>query len=263
MDAHEPSAAPPAKPKSANLSRAIGMTMAGLGVVLAFCSAMVGNSRNSMISTMVKQTDASNKYLTVATKYRLIESQLQEMHALLPTDAEAMKKAEQEFDALEERARRTPNEPVLKGIHLETAQILNGAIPTRADVLRFADMVETYAAEKEAARERAESFDGKVEAYEESTEHYELAQVMAEIGIVLASVALLLSQRLIWIVALLIGMGSLGTIGWTTVGSKKQLAAAEATISNAEARFQKASQEKADEQFDAKLEEDVETMPKW
>jgi len=261
--AHEAHAGGHEKAGGASLSKMIGMTMAGLGVILAFCSAMVGGARSSMIATMVKQTDASNKYLTIATKYRLIESQLQEMHALLPTDSTGMKKAEGTLTQLEKQAGKSPNGTVIKAIHLQTAQVLSGAIPTRSDVLRFADMVETYGKEKEAAQERAESFDPRVEAYTESAEHYEWAQLMAEFGIVLASVALLFANRILWGVSLVFGLGSLSTIVWTTTSAHAALNRAEARINDAEDAYKKAAQDKADGEFDEKLVEEVEHLPKW
>src|SRR5882724_1268034 len=55
----------------------IGVTMAIIGALIAFCSAMVGSERNELTRTMMDQTQAYTNYTAAATKFRLIMLELE------------------------------------------------------------------------------------------------------------------------------------------------------------------------------------------
>ncbi len=52
------------------LSTYTGMTMAVLGVLLAFASAKVGGERTELVKSMVEQQDAHMRYITQDIKHR-------------------------------------------------------------------------------------------------------------------------------------------------------------------------------------------------
>src|SRR4051812_24778732 len=56
----------------ASLGRNIGMTMAVLGVLLAFSSAMVGGQRTEFVGVMIEHTNATGQFQAVATKHRVL-----------------------------------------------------------------------------------------------------------------------------------------------------------------------------------------------
>ena len=62
----------------------VGLTIATLGVMLAFCSAMVSGQRTELIAAMVEQASTSAKYQALSTKYRVLIAQLEQLHALSP-----------------------------------------------------------------------------------------------------------------------------------------------------------------------------------
>jgi hypothetical protein len=185
-----------------NIGKFIGMTMAVLGVMLALSSALLGGSRNKLVTTMVEQNTTAGRYQAVSMKHRTLVAQLQQLHALLPAD---FQKAEKEIDGL-----ATAADPAqlaaIKVMRLETAKILNTVTPTGSDVLRFVELVRDYAVEKEKAEKWAESYEDLARVYEEAGEHYEWGQLCAEFGIVLASIALLLQARPAWFGS--VGFGS-------------------------------------------------------
>src|ERR1700733_13180482 len=71
--------------------KAIGITMAMLGVMLAFCAAMVGSARTELIATMVEQSNRFSLYQAESMKFRVMEADVEMLHALTPTRAEVEK----------------------------------------------------------------------------------------------------------------------------------------------------------------------------
>src|SRR5262245_49555311 len=53
-------------------NKLFGVTMALTGVLIAFCSAMVGSERNELTRTMIEQTQAHSDYTAASTKLRLV-----------------------------------------------------------------------------------------------------------------------------------------------------------------------------------------------
>jgi hypothetical protein len=168
--------------KKSNFGMFVGITMAILGVLLAFCAARVGAERTELVQGLVNQQNAHAKYQAQDVKHRVAVLQLQSLHA----------------------------------------QIAAGANLDHADVLNIADTVERYLAESKAAKEWTESFDPVIEAHIEGQEHYELGQLFAEIGIVIASVALLLKRKLAWYAALGLGATAIviTVLTWMSVSGK-------------------------------------------
>src|SRR6266567_2799671 len=66
----------------------IGITMAILGVMLAFCAAMVGSERTELIRATVEQSNKWGIYQAETTKYRVMEADYEMLHALTPNKAE-------------------------------------------------------------------------------------------------------------------------------------------------------------------------------
>ncbi len=246
-------AAGPVDEKKKSLGKYIGITMAMLGVLMAVCSALVGMSRTELIATMVQQTDTSNLYQAVSSKYRLMQSQLQATHAFLMTDPTFTAKIEAQMDDLEKQTAGTPTLHAIKALRVETANLMGSVIPATSDVVAMAKMAAKYREERDAAHEWAESYEDKVKAFEGSGEHYEWGQLAAEIGIVLASIALLLTSRAAWMAALSLGLASLLLIAGTWVTGRKTLHKAEEKIATAHAEYSKVAREKEDDAQDEKL----------
>ena len=62
--------------------KAIGVTMALLGVMLALCAALVGSARTQLIKTTVEQSNKWGVYQSESTKFRVIEADVEMLHAL-------------------------------------------------------------------------------------------------------------------------------------------------------------------------------------
>src|SRR6185312_12502090 len=123
----------------------------------------------------------------------------------------------------------------------EIKDLLDTATRSMADVLtpdpedeaRISGLRHRYAQDLAEAKEDAEAYDGAIEAHEKEAEGYERAQLCAEVGIVVASIALLLSSRLVWLVALAVGIGGLGIGVKTRMETSQALVAAEKKIEDA------------------------------
>ena len=245
---------------SGNLGKYVGITMAVLGVLLAFCSALVGAERTELIATMVEQTNTAMKYQTITTKYRMLVSQLTQLHALCPdpklfaTWDEASKKLSGEMSS--------PDlQKLSKIIRLENAKNLNAEIPTREDLMAFVGKVKDLEQEQEAAEAWKESFEPSIKAHTHGSEHYEWAQLSSEIGIVLASIALLFMSRSVWIAALLMGTLAVGILVMTHTEVSHVLHEAEAKIAECAKKYEGYNSEgkakKADEELLHAVEHDA------
>ena len=58
-------------------AKLIGLTMALIGVMIAFCAAMVGGERNELTRTMIEQTQANSDASSASIKFRLIMLELE------------------------------------------------------------------------------------------------------------------------------------------------------------------------------------------
>ncbi|HSY51359.1 MAG TPA: DUF4337 family protein [Thermoanaerobaculia bacterium] len=239
------------------MSKAIGMTMAVMGVLLALCSALVGSARTSLVTTMVMQTNSSLEYESLSNKYRLMQANLQQLHALLP-DPKEFKATEDEVQKL--MSTGAGGQAVIgKIVTLESKKLLLTVTPTHEDLMRFADFMKTYNKQQKAAKLYTESFDDKVEGFSEAAEHFEWAQLCCEIGIVLASIALLLGSRFAWFASLVPGVAGVILIVMTFMTVHTQIEQAQKKINTAKASYEKLVDEKADEAGDENLIHQIET----
>src|ERR1022692_4709596 len=81
---HEHGGGEPHNPAHGRLSTFIGISMAVLGVILAFASAKVGGERTLLVKTMVEQEDAHLRYVTQDLKHRIAVISLRQLRATLP-----------------------------------------------------------------------------------------------------------------------------------------------------------------------------------
>jgi Domain of unknown function (DUF4337) len=227
----------------ASLGTFIGITMAVLGVVLAFCAAKVGAERTELIQALVEQQNAHAKYQAQDIKHRVAILNLWQTHALIPSAAnmealdadlhkiEAAAPAPAPAPAKPDAAAPKPEAPKADpaggvtpppslaralGRHM-AAEIT----PGKLDAARLADTAERYLNESNVAKAWVESYEPAIHAHVHAQERFELGQLLAEVGIVIASVALLLRQRIIWFAALGLGIASIGLVVFTltTTGS--------------------------------------------
>ncbi len=227
--------------------KGIGITMAILGVMLAFCAAMVGSSRTELIKATVEQSNKWGIYQSESTKYRVMEADYQMLHALTPSRAE-IKKFEAKLADIKRAGGKADDEDTAElkeAIHVATIELAEVLTPEQEDVERILSVAKKYKHDMAEAKEDAESYEGAIEAHHEGAEGYERSQLCAEIGIVVASIALLIANRLAWVVAIVMGLLGGGNIGYTYVHTRSELKEAELKI--AEAVKRTAEIEKDDE----------------
>src|SRR6266404_3999542 len=70
-------------------NKLFGTTMALIGVLIAFCAAMVGSERNELTRNLIKQTQAHSDFTAASTKYRLVLIELEKQHARVATARDA------------------------------------------------------------------------------------------------------------------------------------------------------------------------------
>ena len=247
---------------SGGIGKYIGMTMAVLGVLLALCSAMVGGTRTELIATMVEQTATGQQYQAVSMKHRTLMAQLQQLHALLPSDPADFEKSEKALGDIESSAAaaKAPILPTLHALRLETANVLNTATPTASDVLRFVSLVRAYEKQKDVASEWAESYEDAIHAHKDATEHFEWAQLCAEFGIVFASIGLMLQSRAAWAVSLMLVISSGGIAGWAFSTSHAALALAEHKIEEGKSKYEGLHMDEGQAKGDEELLKDIERI---
>lgn len=201
-------------------NKLFGVTMALIGVLIAFCAARVGSERNELAKTMIKQTQAHSDYTAASTKFRLVLIELEKQHARVAA------------------ARDTPG----------------GWSP----VQRFVELAADYADERGFSKKWADSFDPLVDAHFDAAEGYEHAQLIAEIGIVLASLGVLLASRTAWLLSVLLSAACIVQVSRTYFPTRHVVLEAEAKIARADedyANMRKAhvganEDEKTIDQFD-------------
>ncbi len=222
-------------PQGKGPTRAIGVTMAALGVTLALCAALVGMQRTELIRTMVEQSNKVGLFHTEVVKFRVAEADYEILKSITPKKEEIakMEKTLREKRVASGREDDEDTAELKDLIASSTEDIADLVTPDPEEVTRLRGLAKRYERDMKEAREDAEAYDLKVEAHREAAEGYEHAQLAAEIGIVVASVALLLGSRMAWLMALLIGAGSFGLGGYTYGHSRSQLAAAQAKIDKA------------------------------
>jgi hypothetical protein len=166
-------------PAHGRFSTYIGITMAVLGVILAFASAKVGGERTMLVRTMVQQEDAHLRYVTQDLKHRIGVLSLRQLRATLPAVANPGR----------------------------AATTVNGK-----EMVELARTVQRYYNESQACVVWADSYNPAIEAHSEGQEYYEWGMLCAEIGIVIASVALLLRRRSAWYLSMALGVAGVAVL---------------------------------------------------
>src|SRR5450432_4068266 len=220
---------------SGGAARYIGITMAMLGVMVAFCSAMVGAQRTELIKAMVEQSTRMGTYQTETMKFRAMTANSELLKALSPAKDE-IKQIETTLRTKRGAGGKSDDEDTA-----ELKDLISSSVEDLADLLTpdpavikdFAKVAKTYERDMKEAKEDADSYDKMIDARQEAAEGYERALLAAEIGIVIASVALLLANRMVWGLSLVLAVGCLGTAGYTFQASRRDVAAAEGKIQKA------------------------------
>jgi hypothetical protein len=141
----------------------IGLTMAILGVLLAFCAAQVGAARTELIKTMVEQTQANAEKQSQSTKYRMLFSQLEQLRAIAPTN-EQVADLHKKLDALQAKA---PPEQhfAAEGAALVGVGISEMMQPTPLPLARLIGLTRKAGHKTGLAKHWAEAFEPAIKAY--------------------------------------------------------------------------------------------------
>jgi hypothetical protein len=219
----------------------IGITMAILGVMLAFSAAMVGSQRTELIKTMVQQSNKWGVYQTETMKYRVMQADYELLKSISPKPDEIQKveKTLREKRTQSGKADDEDTAEIKDLIASSTEDMADLLTPDPEELTRFHGMARAYDRDMREAKEDAEAYEGAITVHEQAAERYEWAQLAAEIGIVIASIALLLGNRLVWMVSVVLGVVCAGSLGWTFADSRRDLAAAELKIKAALENVQK------------------------
>ncbi len=213
----------------------IGITMAALGVMLAFCAAMVGTERTELIKTTIDQANKWGFYQAEATKARVMEADYEMLHALTPNKAE-MKKFDEKLASVKRAGGKSDDEDTAEikdAIHVATTELADVLTPDQDDEDRIKGIGLKYKHDMMEAKEDAESYEGAIDAHYEASEWYERAQLCSEVGIVVASIALLMSSRIVWIISILFGLAGGTIVTKTFVHTRAAVGAAEKKIEEA------------------------------
>jgi len=181
-------------------NKLFGVTMALMGVLIAFCSAMVGSERNELTRAMIEQTQAHSDYTAASTKFRLIMIELEKQRA-----------------------------------RVASARDPAGGI---SPVERFIELAGDYTKERKLSKVWADSYKPLVNAHFDAAEGYEKAQFIAEIGIVLASLAVLLASRPAWMISVVLGITCVIQVARTYVPTRHVLDEVEVRIRHAEEAYE-------------------------
>jgi hypothetical protein len=158
----------------------MGITMAILGVLIAFCAAMVGSQRQELMTAMMDQAWAHSSWVAAVVKGEMVTADLEKMRG----------------------------QPGTAGN------------PAVARLLRLDS---DYTTETNLAKEWDDASDPLIDAHYEAAEGYEHAQLVAEIALIIASVAILLSNRIAWLVSVVVGAISIVLIGYTFVSARGEI----------------------------------------
>ena len=247
------------------LPQYIGITIAILGVLLALSSAQLGAARTELVATMVEANDTSLKHQTISTKTLMLLANLEQLKAL-EADEGDLRKADEELAKLDGEVKNPETALILKANRLHAKKILDTVTPTDEVMKHFAKNIRANEKEAEAAKEWAESYEGAIQTHAKSAEYFELALLGAEIGIVVASVGLLLAKkvwfaRMVWAVALVLGVLSLADATWTKIENDRSLGAAKQKIRDSKDHYETLLSKKADN-VDEKMLEEIEKKKK-
>lgn len=218
---------------SSPLGMRIGATMAILGATLALFTVTGNSARTELLGLYTEQTIASLRAETSATKYRILETQLRQLHALSPERAD-VKSAEAELAAIAAGSPEAARAATIA--RLAVKPVLSGITPMQEDLAHLARLTRSYLAERDAALRWLGTFEDPRGQLTAAIEHYEWAELCAELGIVASSLALLLASRKIWLSTLALGLAGLLVFGWAFFPTRHRMHEAERVIAEARAK---------------------------
>src|SRR5579864_3052874 len=133
----------------------IGITMAILGVMLAFCAATVGATRTELIATMVEQSNRYNLYQAETTKLRVIEADVEMLHAITPSQPELAK-----FETALKQVRRVSGkgddedtQELKAAIEIATKELADVLTPDPEDEAHMQSIAKRYRHDAKEAKE--------------------------------------------------------------------------------------------------------------
>jgi hypothetical protein len=182
-----------------NHRKLFGVTVALIGVLIAFCSAMVGSERKEFMRAMIQQTQSHDDFTAASTKMRLTFIELEKQRAKLDGKS--------------------------------------APAGTESPVPRFIELAGDYKSERNLAKAWDDSFNPVVEAHFEASERYEKAEFVAEVAIIIASLAVLLANRSFWATSLVISAIAMGALGYTYVRTEHEVAHANAKVHETQLAF--------------------------
>ena len=109
---------------------------------------------------------------------------------------------------------------------------------TEAQKMRYISLALDYRKERRIASAWSRSYGPLIEAHFEATEGYEKAQVAAEIAIVAASISLLLSSRILWVLSVVVALGSGAQMGLTYFHAEHHVDVAQVEVEKQKAALQ-------------------------
>ncbi len=180
-------------------SKRVGLTIALIGVLIAFCAAMVGSEQNELTRTMTEQTQANSDYTGASTKFRILMVELEKLH------------------------------------HESLGSTEAGPPP---ELKRFLRLSLDYRQERDLAKTWVDTYQPAVEAHFDAADGYDNAQLFAEIGIVVASLAILLSNRTAWIISIVLGIICIAVLTLTFIKTRRSVSNALGNIRQAENAYQ-------------------------
>jgi hypothetical protein len=184
----------------------IGVTMACIGALIAFCAAMVGSERNELTRTMMEQTQAHSDYAGASVKFRAIMIELEKQRGKLVVLAEN---------------------------NAKPAGALDMAV-----VKRFLKLAVDYSSERDLSKRWSDAYKPLVDAHFDAAERYETAQLIAELGIVLASLAVLLGSRPVWIASMILAGCCIAQLAITSLHTRHTVQKALGFAQQAEEDYQ-------------------------
>jgi hypothetical protein len=181
-------------------SKHIGVTIALIGVLIAFCAAMVSSEQNELTRTMTEQTQANSDFSGASTKFRMVMNELEKLR-----DQSSL--------------RSTVAGPLL-------------------ELKRFLRLSLDYSRERDFSKTWVETYQPAIEAHFDAAAGYENAQLVAEIALVVASLAILLSNRSAWVLSILLAIICIGVLTSTFLKTRRSVSHAIGNIQQAENAYQ-------------------------
>jgi len=236
-------------------SRAMGLTVAVLGVLLAFCAALVGSERTELVKTMVEQSNTNSGAEAESTRYRTTLAQVEALNSVTPAEEGALDKAVNTIGADAKPESADVIAAIRSAVHVQLTQ----GGPDPETIARLVHLARSHQKTSEAAKKWTESFEPVVKAHYEAAEGFERAQVAVEVGIVLASIALLLYRRSVWVLSMLVGVGGIALMVLTYTKTHGEIHEGEDKVEKAHKAYDKeveGGQKESDEEVLSEMEKE-------